>query len=408
MLINNSVLNKYISYLFFLIPISLVSGPFFSDAIISIIAIFFIYILFKEKKISYLRDIKVVLFFIFCIFLTLRSFFSVNAAESIIPSLFYFRFGLFVLATIYLIKKIPNFEKNFTKFLLYTIIFVSVDAYVQIIFGYNLLGMKNSIADRVSGLFGDEYVLGSYLVRLLPLLLALIIDKIEFNFKNIVIFIISISLFNLLIFYTAERTAFILNTIFLVLLTAVIKKVRKILMTTFLVSLVLITISAKFNNNIYERMISQTYSEIFKDEKIKVFTEGHQNHIESALKMFQDNKLFGHGVKNYRVLCRDSKYFEQITSCSTHPHNSFAQLLAETGLFGFSFIFFIFLYVCRDIFIHLIRSFNNKDLDNKKAIISILIFINLFPLSPSGSFFNNWLSIIYFLPIGFYLNELKK
>ncbi len=408
MLINNTVIHKYISYLFFLIPISLVSGPFFSDAIISIIAIFFICILFKEKKFSYLKDIKVVLFFIFCIFLTLRALLSINVVESIIPSLFYFRFGLFVLATVYLINTIPNFEKNFTKFLLYTIIFISIDAYVQIIFGYNLFGMKTAISDRISGLFGDEYVLGSYLVRLFPLLLALIIDKIKFNFKNVLIFIASISLFNLLIFYTAERTAFVLNIVFLILLTAIIKKVRKVLIITFLTSLIFIGISAKLNQSLYERMIQQTYSEVFKDQKLRVFTEGHQNHMKSALKMFKDNIFFGHGIKNYRVLCKDPKYFEKITSCSTHPHNSFAQLLAETGLFGFSLVLFIFLYVCKDLIIYFLKSFSNKEFDNKKAIISILIFINLFPLSPSGSFFNNWLSIIYFLPLGFYLNRLKS
>ena len=408
MLANNTAINKYISYLFFLIPISLVSGPFFPDAIISIISIFFIYVLFKEKKISYLRDKKVVVFFIFCIFLILRALLSVNVVESIVPSLFYFRFGLFVLATVYLIKKIPNFEKNFTKFLLYTIIFVSFDAYVQIIFGYNLFGMKIAIVDRISGLFGDEYVLGSYLVRLFPLLLALIIDKINFNFKNILIFIISISLFNLLIFYTGERAAFVLNVILMILLTAIVKKIRKILIVTFLSSLVLIGISVKFNKNLYDRMVQQTYSEVFKDKKIRLFTEGHQSHIKSALKMFSDNKLFGHGVKNYRVICKDPKYFEKITSCSTHPHNSYAQLLAETGLFGFSLILFIFLYVSKDLVIHFLSSFRNKEIDNKKTIISILIFINLFPFSPSGSFFNNWLSIIYFLPIGFYLNRLKK
>ena len=49
-----------------------------------------------------------------------------------------------------------------------------------------------------------------------------------------------------------------------------------------------------------------------------------------------------------------------------------------------------------------------KKIDEKKAIISILIFINLFPFSPSGSFFNNWLSIIYFLPLGFYINKFKR
>ena len=407
MSINSTVLNKYISYLFFLIPISLVSGPFLSDAIISLIATFFIYILFKEKKISYLKDIKVILFFAFCIFLILRSIFSVNVIESVTPSLFYFRFGLFVLATVYLIKEIPDFEKNFTKYLLYTIIFISVDAYIQIIFGYNLFGMKISISDRISGLFGDEHVLGSYLVRLFPLLLALLINKINFNFKNILIFIVSICLFNLLIFYTAERTAFILNLVFLVLLTVIVKKVRKILIISFLVSLVLMGVSAKLNKNLYERMIQQTYAEVFKDQTIRIFTEGHQNHMKSALKMFKDNKFFGHGVKNYRVLCKDPKYFEKITSCSTHPHNSFVQLLAETGLVGFSLVLFIFLYVCKDLFIFFYDSFKNKEVDNKKAILSILIFINLFPLAPSGSFFNNWLSIIYFLPLGFYLNKFK-
>jgi O-antigen ligase len=194
----------------------------------------------------------------------------------------------------------------------------------------------------------------------------------------------------------------------MILLTAIVKKIRKILIVTFLSSLVLIGISVKFNKNLYDRMVQQTYSEVFKDKKIRLFTEGHQSHIKSALKMFSDNKLFGHGVKNYRVICKDPKYFEKITSCSTHPHNSYAQLLAETGLFGFSLILFIFLYVSKDLVIHFLSSFRNKEIDNKKTIISILIFINLFPFSPSGSFFNNWLSIIYFLPIGFYLNRLKK
>ena len=45
-----------------------------------------------------------------------------------------------------LVEEYPNFENLFTKYLLITILFVSVDAYIQIIFGYNMLGMKNSVA----------------------------------------------------------------------------------------------------------------------------------------------------------------------------------------------------------------------------------------------------------------------
>ena len=33
-------------------------------------------------------------------------------------------------------------------------------------------------------------------------------------------------------------------------------------------------------------------------------------------------------------------------------------------------------------------------------------FITVWPLSPSGNFFNNWLMIIYSLPIGFYLQSI--
>ena len=34
------------------------------------------------------------------------------------------------------------------------------------------------------------------------------------------------------------------------------------------------------------------------------------------------------------------------------------------------------------------------------------ILITVWPFSPNGNFFNNWLAIIYSLPIGFYLQSI--
>ena len=34
--------------------------------------------------------------------------------------------------------------------------------------------------------------------------------------------------------------------------------------------------------------------------------------------------------------------------------------------------------------------------------------ISLWPLIPTGSFFNNWLSIIHFLPVGFFIASTKN
>ena len=156
-------------------------------------------------------------------------------------------------------------------------------------------------------------------------------------------------------------------------------------------------------------MINQTINEVFKDNKINIFTEGHQNHIKTAIKIFKDNIIIGSGIKSFRILCRDKRYFETITSCSTHPHNTYAQLLSETGFIGFALIFGIFLIFFKNIFFYFVRSFykKNDSVNDQVKILSILIFINLFPFVPTGSFFNNWMSIMYFLPLGFFLKNNK-
>ena len=61
--------------------------------------------------------------------------------------------------------------------------------------------------------------------------------------------------------------------------------------------------------------------------------------------MFKENKIFGQGPNAYRYLCSDQRFKLNYWSCSTHPHNYYFQLLAETGLVGFIFIFGAFLMV---------------------------------------------------------------
>ena len=39
--------------------------------------------------------------------------------------------------------------------------------------------------------------------------------------------------------------------------------------------------------------------------------------------------------------------------------------------------------------------------------IMAAIFINIWPIIPTGNFFNNWISIVYYLPLGFYFSNLS-
>ena len=59
----------------------------------------------------------------------------------------------------------------------------------------------------------------------------------------------------------------------------------------------------------------------------------------------------------------------------------------------------------------LIRHFNNYKNNQKDNYIEIIclitFFINVFPFIPTGNIFNNWLSIIFYFPFGFYLYQTR-
>ena len=143
-------------------------------------------------------------------------------------------------------------------------------------------------------------------------------------------------------------------------------------------------------------------------KRILAFSPHHELTYGLALKIFKDNIIFGIGPKMFREYCNYDKYYIQY-GCTSHPHNTYIQLLVETGLIGFAFVFSIFLFICYIYFKQLLSFFFKINRINDNIILFLApIFITLWPIVPSGNFFNNWLSIIYFLPIGFVIFFYKK
>ena len=63
-------------------------------------------------------------------------------------------------------------------FIFFTVfIIVLIDGFFQYLFGVNLLGFKQEITHRVSGLFGNELILGSFISKYLAFVILLLLIK---------------------------------------------------------------------------------------------------------------------------------------------------------------------------------------------------------------------------------------
>ncbi len=387
----------------------LILGPFFPDLIVSISSLIFLFYVFKNNNFYYFNNTPFIVFISFCVIAIICSIQAENIPFSIKSSLFYLRIGVFSCLIWYLIDKNESILVFFYYALVLSFSILVLDGYLQYFTGENILGFK-IINNRVSSFFGDELILGSYLSRLFPLLFALFLIKKKKKFEIYFISLLFI-LVDILIFISGERTAFLflnLSTVFIIIL---IKEYQKFRIATFIIALFgifIINSNSPIINETMFKIPAKNMGIIKSNEKPTIFSKAHDSHYKSAYKMFNDKPILGHGPKMFRLLCHDQKYKINKYSCTTHPHNFYIQLLAETGIIGFFFLFSALFYVL----ITALRQFISIILKKKRYLndyqVCLLsgILITVWPLSPNGNFFNNWLIIVYGLPVGFYLQSL--
>ena len=110
----------------------------------------------------------------------------------------------------------------------------------------------------------------------------------------------------------------------------------------------------------------------------------------------------------YRETCFDKLYFVP-NGCQTHPHNTYLQLLSETGLIGAIPIIILFLFISYLFIFSLFKKIIKKDfLTDYQICLFVAVYITLWPFIPTGNFFNNFLNVIYFLPVGFILHQFNN
>ena len=182
----------------------------------------------------------------------LNSLLAEDIIWSLKTSIFYFRYYIFSIAIFYLI------ENNFLKFnklkvcLLATFFILILDLFIQYGTGQNILGFVAS-ENRYSSFFGDELVLGSYMIKFFPLLLfSLVLDNSLKNNKFYLLLIFLLLIISL--FFIGERTAAILGVfsifLFLMILIKDIKIIIKYSLLLLTIPILIISTNSKIKKGL--------------------------------------------------------------------------------------------------------------------------------------------------------------
>jgi len=413
-MIKKIIEGKYILYIIASIIPLLTISIFIADLLYSLLAIIFlIYLIRNNFRLEY-KNIFFLISITFYFVCVISSSLSDDILFSLKSSLPLLRVFLFIFLLSYLISFNKNLVDIFYNFFLTTFSILLLYSFFQYIYEYNNL-LKIGTLDiqniRLKLFFSDEAKVGSFLVRLYGLFLALhIIKKNKSNFQNI-FFILLTSLCAIVILFSGERASLFFMIAFFFTCLVLLNIKFKIKLICFSLISISFFILLSLNSNLANRIIFDKNNQFnfFKGETI-IFTAQHTAHYKAAAKMFLDKPYLGHGPKMFRILCSDKKYDSTVgikTSCSSHPHNTYLQLLAETGLVGASIFSLGFFYITYTLFKHffMIALYRKRNLTDYQIILSVTVLITFWPFSPAGNFFNNWLLIVYSLPLSFYINE---
>ncbi len=505
-ILTNRNFNNFQILLFSCLPGALVAGPLIAEIIINIISIFYIFDIIRNKNFKIFKNRIFYIFSFFYILLIVSLINSDIFSESALNVFFYFRFFLFAFAACELLKKNDIYIKFFYICLSVTILIVVSDGYLQFFYGENILGYPKYRPDRISGFFDDDLIIGSYLLRILPIFIGLTLYL--KNKLNNLLYINQILILAtcLLIFLSGERAAFILLMIFLFVSIPQINLKKNYILIFFAIIISLFSAFLFSNQIIKDRHVVQLKEHTFGIKILRYYMPM----FNTSYKMFIDKPILGFGPKAYRYYCSKEKYvsyfnvrqiidntvikpdfgwkkvyknyivkelfvnvgdyidigtkifsysfinngeieseifdyfskkegivekiyikeryvnnneFAEIkplkspesstiipNACNTHPHNTYVQLLSETGFIGFAVVFSLFVYllfVLSKNFVN-IYFFNQRKLSDFELCLLANFFIILWPLTTSGNFFNNWLNICSFFPLVFYLFIKEK
>ena len=394
-------------FLIAILPISLLLGSAIINILIITIDLLFLYIFFKKKEFNLENKISFYILLIFWLSLLVNLIYSSDFVNSFSRCVGFIRFAILALAIQFFIENSSSKKKN-KVFLTWSIIFfiVSFDLIFEFILGFNLSGNTSYMPGRLSSFLGDELKIGHYYLAFNLLAISLV----YYYFKNntLLYFILFSTTFISLII--GERANFIKFTFMVIFFIYFFEKKNfyfKSILIFLMISFLSIFISI---NNTYKERFWTMFGDIMIEQKNiskMINFSPYGGHWHAAWEIFNENKIFGVGLKNFRKVSGEQKYYNKNVAYSksrqtTHPHQLHLEFLSETGIFGS--IFLVFMVISS-----IIAGIKNYIKSRNLYCLSSLLFFCASTLSilPTGSFFTTYGAAIFWINYGIFMAKNK-
>ena len=410
-------LNTYFLLLFSFIPASIIIGSAVSLINILLIDFSFIFLIFYKKDYKFLSNKTVKLIILLCLYLIFNSIVAKDFSMSAHRNFGFIRFGILFLAFNYFFYN-KDFVNRVLIIWILTLSILSLDTYIEAIFGTNILGYGEGYSSRIVSFFKDEPIVAGYINGFYLIIIGYLFhlnNKISNKYKYIVL--IFTIFFLIAIILTGERSNSIkaIFGFFLFYFSIDTFKFKEKIFSVLLLIFVFIFLlkssdflKLRYYNQFVEPMIYLLKSnEEKKNYEIDKYYKNFDNNIyirlyKSGFEVFKRYPIFGVGNKNYRVeTCSKEKKLNYM--CTTHPHQLYFEFLAEHGLFGSVVLLFILF--------NLIFGRIRIILASKNYLqIGCLIFLttSFIPFLPSGAFFADYNLTIFWVNLSIMYAVGKK
>jgi len=403
MIYRKKLINIYFLTVLSLIPLSILIGSLISLSIIILITLSFFFILFKKDNFLLLKNNSILLLSCLYIYLLFNSMISLDFYLGAERNFGFIRFIFLFIAINYFFFNYKNIDIIFK---IWTLVFIIVlfDVSYEFLVGNNLLGFESVNKKRIVSFFKDELIVGSFITGFAFIIIGYLFknfEKIE-RYKQTLIYLLMIFIVICLIL-SGERSNTIRLIIGFIIFLCLNGKIRAKAKLLFFSIISIFFLTLFFSSGYVKHRYYNDLIEKISDKEIR------QDYIyfklyKSGIEVFKKYPIFGVGNKNYRIeTCKKSERAINPYICNTHPHQVYVELLSEHGLVGTVLIISIIFFLIMKNFKTMLATRNLLQI----GCFSYLV-VSLIPVLPSGAFFSDFNSTIFWINFSIYFASNLK